>query len=141
MELPLSIIVWDTPTVEPDNYETLGSGETHKLGNLIYATELGLGGVIHSTSDGRNTFVLNSGILVTIITGVKDVFTSHDKLLLGDLRNDTVNFRSWLFLKDAKRYSRRSKIKLSNALYRTVMSAAMSTAKLNLRRIFRTQKR
>ena len=53
MEQPLSIIVWDVPVVEPDNYETLGSGETHKLGNLIYASDLGLGGVIHSTSEDK----------------------------------------------------------------------------------------
>ena len=65
MEQPLASIAWDTPDIQPDEYETLGEGETHKLGNLIYASELGLGGVIHSTSEDEKPFVLNSGILVS----------------------------------------------------------------------------
>ena len=32
MELPLSVIAWRTPMVEPDNYEVLGSGETPQVG-------------------------------------------------------------------------------------------------------------
>ena len=111
MEQPLSTIAWDTPAIQLDRYEVLGEGETHKLGNLVYASDLGLGGVVHSTSEEKGAFLLNSGILVTIIDGVKDTF----------------------------KYSRKTKVKLSNALYRTVMSAALSSAKLNLRQIFKTQ--
>ena len=108
MEQPLSTIVWDAPKVEADNYKELGSGETHKLGNLIYASELGLGGVIHSTSEDKESFVLNSGILVTIINGVKDTLISHNDLILGRMSNNTVKFKSWLFMNEAKKYSRKT---------------------------------
>ena len=33
LEPPLSMVVWETPRLKPDDCEALGSGETHGLGN------------------------------------------------------------------------------------------------------------
>ena len=35
LEPPLSIVVWQTPRLLPDNCEALGSGETQELGDQI----------------------------------------------------------------------------------------------------------
>ena len=97
MELPLSIIAWQTPRLEPDNCEVLGSGETHELGNLIFIIRPRLRRR-YRLDVGRRNHLWDSGILVNILTNVSDVFLSHDELSLEDHRDDSINFKSWLFL-------------------------------------------
>jgi hypothetical protein len=139
IEQPLAVVVWDTPGIQPDEYEELGVGVTHKLGSLIYASDLGLGSVVHTTSPDQQSFVLNSGLLVVKMDAEVDVMLDHEGILESLSNTSSRSYKTWLFLSEAKKYSRKTKVKLSNALYRTVMSAALSSAKLNLRHIFQTQ--
>ena len=99
---------------------------------------MGLGSVVHSTSDDKGLLILNSGILVTVTNKEKNMFKTHDEVL-EKVGNTSGKFKEWLFMSEARNYSRKTKVKLSNALYRTVMNAALLSAKLYLRHIFKTQ--
>jgi hypothetical protein len=139
-EQPLAAIVWETPKIRPDVYEELGKGETHRLGSLIYSSDLGLGGVIHTTLADNKSFVLNSGLLVTQVGAEIDLLIepSGNPKIRNDVTEDERKSAEE-FLIEAKSYSGKFKMGLNNALYRTVMSSALSSAKMNLKHIYQTQ--
>jgi len=126
-EKPKSIIAWNKPIISPNEWEIVGTGTTHKLGNLLYSGSLALGGIVRLTEKYKKEYLLNNGLLV-----VNELANQTKGGVERAIEDSMVEFRN-----EGKQWADGVKVEMDQVISRTMLASAAATAKVNIARMYR----